>query len=105
MLTPFNGRPPAQLLDKVARGVGMAKGDDEWPHTVRQTRAKLQELARLKEQEATLDDRRRDGEAPSRENRSPQNNSDASRRPLYRQSSMDFTRGANGGPNNETIGR
>ncbi|KZP25227.1 hypothetical protein FIBSPDRAFT_950591 [Athelia psychrophila] len=46
LLTPFAGPlPPANLLDKIARGVAHAKGD-EWPHSVRATRAKLLELAR-----------------------------------------------------------
>ncbi|KAJ7261832.1 hypothetical protein B0H12DRAFT_1069432 [Mycena haematopus] len=46
LMTPFNGPiPPSNLLDKIARGVTQAKGED-WPHSLRATRVKLIELAR-----------------------------------------------------------
>ncbi|KAI6042853.1 hypothetical protein EDC04DRAFT_2654997 [Pisolithus marmoratus] len=52
LITPFNGPvPPPNLLDKVARGISAAKGPNNWPHTVRATRIKLLELARVKAQE------------------------------------------------------
>ena len=48
LLTPFIGSiPPSNLLDKIARGVAEAKGTD-WPHSMRATRAKIVELARMR---------------------------------------------------------
>lgn len=91
LLTPFNGPvPPSNLLDKLARGVAHAKGPAEWPHSLRATRAKIVELARVRAKESVyveiveedFDDAPRDILRPSdRTNR---------KRPLYRQSSMDF---------------
>lgn len=91
LLTPFNGPvPPSNLLDKIARGVSHAKGPAEWPHSLRATRAKIVELARVRAKETVhveiveeeCDDAPRDVLRPtSRTNR---------KRPLYRQSSMDF---------------
>jgi transcription factor SPN1 len=50
-MTPFNGPiPPSNLLDKIARGVTQAKGED-WPHSLRATRVKLIELARTMAEE------------------------------------------------------
>ncbi|KAJ7773426.1 hypothetical protein B0H16DRAFT_1660461 [Mycena metata] len=51
LMTPFNGPiPPSNLLDKIARGVTQAKGED-WPHSLRATRVKLIELARTMAEE------------------------------------------------------
>jgi hypothetical protein len=111
LMTPFNGPiPPSNLLDKIARGVTQAKGED-WPHSLRATRVKLIELARTIAEE---DSKPRKATIPE------ENDMDCSdypyiaqsevlqqttnigvgkiglgiglgpRRPLYRQSSMDF---------------
>jgi hypothetical protein len=98
LLTPFNGAvPPSNLLDKIARGVSQAKGSEEWPHSLRATRVKLMELARL---QATQDARRK--AIPEEEDDDSIEYFDGSndvlqqttntppKRPLYRQSSMDF---------------
>ncbi|KAF9533864.1 hypothetical protein CPB83DRAFT_889659 [Crepidotus variabilis] len=118
LVTPFNGPiPPSNLLDKIARGVSQAKGPTEWPHSIRHTRVKLLELARAKAKEDKAlqeADRSRNvireevevemglDEAEGanysyfhdREEK-PVNlglNSPHIKRPLYRQSSMDFIR-------------
>ncbi|KAF5367555.1 hypothetical protein D9758_003641 [Tetrapyrgos nigripes] len=103
LVTPFNGPiPPSNLLDKIARGVANAKGAAEWPHSLRATRVKLIEICRQRARE--------EGQTPVR--RVVDENDDIScynpdsdvniggphrknsmgrvRRPLYRQSSMDF---------------
>ncbi|KAJ7455327.1 hypothetical protein B0H11DRAFT_1739813 [Mycena galericulata] len=112
LMTPFNGPiPPSNLLDKIARGVTQAKGED-WPHSLRATRVKLIEVARTIAEE----------DNKSRKTIPEENAMDCSdypyfaeadvlqqttnigigntglgigiglgpRRPLYRQSSMDF---------------
>ncbi|KIK96781.1 hypothetical protein PAXRUDRAFT_137682 [Paxillus rubicundulus Ve08.2h10] len=113
LITPFNGFvPPSNLLDRIARGVSAAKGPNEWHHSIRATRIKLLQLARLRAQE----DRRRvvirehtpvlNEDQPSsarnpeiNRQRTPDpaevlqpriNTPNHIRRPLYRQSSMDF---------------
>ena len=103
LVTPFNGPiPPSNLLDKIARGVAHAKGPVDWPHSIRATRVKLLELARSRAKEdAVVESRRRaiqeedaveiaDGSASACSD--PHNAPDqpVRRRPLYRQSSMDF---------------
>jgi hypothetical protein len=120
VLTPFNGSvPPANLLDKIARGVAHAKGAEQWPHAVRATRAKLLELARTRAREERLrnklraveehnqsraakdkdKDRDRDGEPMQTEVVLKQSDTNSpgparAKRPLYRQSSMDFMQSA-----------
>jgi hypothetical protein len=100
LLTPFNGPvPPSNLLDKIARGVSHAKGPNEWPHSIRATRAKLLELARIRAKEAA-EEKRAKSIAEEDEYSTgfsgdivlqPTTNTPASpRKPLYRQSSMDF---------------
>ncbi|KAF8896302.1 hypothetical protein BD779DRAFT_1796717 [Infundibulicybe gibba] len=84
LVTPFNGPiPPSNLLDKIARGVSQAKPD--WPHSLRATRVKLIELARTRAKDDACSIAEEDpddgpygglGHGP--------------KRPLYRQSSMDF---------------
>ena len=87
-------------MDKIARGVSQAKGPADWPHSLRATRVKIIELCRAKareeeqqrkviEEEVGVDDRPyyHDGEEnPLRDGPT----GIQSRRPLYRQSSMDF---------------
>lgn len=96
LLTPFNGPvPPSNLLDKIARGVSHAKGPDDWPHSIRATRAKLVEISRVRAKEAAQDDRSKtiteeDDDAYFGGDVLQQTTNIDSRRPLYRQSSMDF---------------
>ncbi|KAJ8495041.1 hypothetical protein ONZ45_g13020 [Pleurotus djamor] len=106
LITPFNGPvPPSNLLDKIARGVVQAKGPVQWPHSVRATRAKLLEVARAraKEEALRLDDHRVIAEESDRDYDVAMPSSEWAevdvlqsttnlqrKRPLYRQSSMDF---------------
>ncbi|KAF7977517.1 hypothetical protein HWV62_3502 [Athelia sp. TMB] len=115
LLTPFAGPlPPANLLDKIARGVAHAKGAD-WPHSARATRAKLVDLARAKGA-AEKGGRARnsiaeegEGEGMADVTNTPpgervsvaeriamkgERAREEGRRPLYRQSSMDFLKSA-----------
>ncbi|KAH9928272.1 uncharacterized protein B0H18DRAFT_1117957 [Fomitopsis serialis] len=93
LLTPFNGPvPPSNLLDKIARGVAEAKGPVSWPHSLRATRAKIVELARALAKE-TVNDGASDTiaeEEGSDTDEQQQTARVATKRPLYRQSSMDF---------------
>ncbi|KZT73006.1 hypothetical protein DAEQUDRAFT_762373 [Daedalea quercina L-15889] len=93
LLTPFNGPvPPSNLLDKIARGVSDAKGPVDWPHSLRATRAKIVELARARAKE-TINDGASDTiaeEEGSDTDEQKQAARVAPKRPLYRQSSMDF---------------
>ncbi|KAF5326820.1 hypothetical protein D9619_004451 [Psilocybe cf. subviscida] len=101
LVTPFNGPiPPSNLLDKIARGVSQAKGPLDWPHSIRATRVKLIELARAR----AKDDAKKkqqpkvvDTDPSSRydyfdgPHQNPMHADDVpQRRPLYKQSSMDF---------------
>lgn len=109
LITPFNGFiPPSNLLDKIARGVSAAKGPNDWPHSIRATRIKLLELARSMAQEERRRDVTRERSVPlgqlvwqgdTYRARTPDpaevlqlrtNTPIHARRPLYRQSSMDF---------------
>lgn len=109
LVTPFHGSiPPSNLLDKIARGVANAKGPVDWPHSIRATRVKLLELARARAKEEALAEKRRhiiqEEDAVEIEDGSASNYSYTHggadkplrtvgmgpRRPLYRQSSMDF---------------
>jgi hypothetical protein len=98
--TPFNGIPPANLLDKIARGVTGAKKED-WPHTVRQTRMKLLELSRVRAKEVVFEDRlsaiiheevHEDGGSDIENDfaRATTPARTPGKKPLHRQSSMDF---------------
>jgi len=100
LYTPFNGPvPPSNLLDKIARSVSNAQGVD-WPHSIRQTRAKLVEIARGRNKEnvhMTIDeaDELLEGDhltRPDDTDDTPPAKLDPTGkpRPLYRQSSMDF---------------
>jgi transcription factor SPN1 len=109
LMTPFNGPiPPSNLLDKIARGVTQAKGED-WPHSLRATRVKLIELARTiaeedsKPRKTIPEDSAMDcSESYFAEGDVLQQTTNIGigkmglglglgpRRPLYRQSSMDF---------------
>ncbi|KAF9243411.1 hypothetical protein BU15DRAFT_43056 [Melanogaster broomeanus] len=107
LITPFNGSvPPSNLLDRIARGISAAKGPNDWPHSIRATRIKLLELARLKPQEekrrgiiqedwdapiACKGEMQRERTPEPAEVLQPRTNTPIHiRRPLYRQSSMDF---------------
>lgn len=109
LITPFNGSvPPSNLLDKIARGISAAKGPNDWPHSIRATRIKLLELARRKAQEerrkviieedsvplgqiVCQGDACRARTPDPAEVLQPRTNTPIhTRRPLYRQSSMDF---------------
>ncbi|KAF4596275.1 Transcription factor iws1 [Pleurotus pulmonarius] len=102
LLTPFNGPvPPSNLLDKVARGVCQSKGPVEWPHSIRATRVKLLEVAKSRAKEEMIEGRKViaeesecdfDEEMPEFHEKDvlqPTTNIQR-KRPLYRQSSMDF---------------
>jgi len=101
-LTPFNGPfPPTTLLDKIAHGVSNAKGPD-WPHSIHATRVKLLELARARAKEEALAKQRgriieeevktNDGSNYSYFHDGEEKPVGGPRRPLCRQSSMDFTK-------------
>ncbi|VDB92311.1 unnamed protein product [Peniophora sp. CBMAI 1063] len=98
VLTPYTGAvPPSNLLDKLARGIVQAKGPNEWPHSVRQTRQKLVELARgTTVVPATIDENVESTTASLRDSTNIQMSPTRSRkRPLARASSMDFIQAAN----------
>jgi hypothetical protein len=104
-MTPFNGPiPPSNLLDKIARGVTQAKGED-WPHSLRATRVKIIELARTIAEEDSKPKKTIPEESAMDCSESYFAEADVlqqttnigmgkmglgPRRPLYRQSSMDF---------------
>ena len=97
LVTPFIGPvPPSNLLDKIARGLTHAKGPVDWPHSVRATRVKLLELAKLRAKEETALSHT-SSDVSERENMFNAQNARGSpdkrqniRRPIYRQNSMDF---------------
>ncbi|KAG6374407.1 hypothetical protein JVT61DRAFT_4444 [Boletus reticuloceps] len=109
LVTPFNGSvPPSNLLDKIARGISAAKGPNDWPHSIRATRVKLLEVARREAREerrkviteercvplgslAWQGDAYRAKTPDPAEVLQPRTNTPIhTRRPIYRQSSMDF---------------
>jgi len=104
LVTPFNGPiPPSNLLDKIARGVSNAKGPVDWPHSLRATRVKLIELsrARAKEEQSLIAEVYSDMEMDESGDRPSYKCYPESagkgigiKRPLYRQSSMDFMNAA-----------
>ena len=105
MLTPFNGPvPPSNLLDKIARGVTARKGPVEWPHSLRATRAKIVELARLRAKEDTASDTIAEEESTDPEVPA-QTTHKGAKRPLYRQSSMDFMQSTKLDPAGDAISR
>ena len=90
VLTPFNGPvPPSNLLDKIAKGVMRAKGPAEWPHSIRATRAKIVELARIRAMEDTASDTIAEEDSTDPDS-SQQKPGRGFKRPLHKQSSMDF---------------
>ncbi|EMD34025.1 hypothetical protein CERSUDRAFT_117538 [Gelatoporia subvermispora B] len=111
LLTPFNGPvPPSNLLDKIARNVSQTKGPLEWPHSVRATRAKIVDLARIRAKEVaangTDSDTIAEEEYSDRGDVLRQTTNTGPRRPLYRQSSMDFMQTAKQDlKDNESISR
>ncbi|TFK75185.1 hypothetical protein BDN72DRAFT_892533 [Pluteus cervinus] len=121
LVTPFIGPiPPNNLLDKLARGVSQAKGPADWPYSQRATRVKLLELARSRAKDDAAPRVLRIAEEPSppmdtddattgvlsndnhysyystygTPHRTSTNPANESKKPLYRQSSMDFMMGA-----------
>lgn len=104
-MTPFNGPvPPSSLLDRIAKGVLDAKGPAEWPHSLRQTRAKIIELCRLRATEDTASDTI--AEESTDADVLQQTTNRVPKRPLYRQSSMDFMQSAKIDPKeNDSIAR
>ncbi|KAF8526342.1 hypothetical protein BU17DRAFT_62318 [Hysterangium stoloniferum] len=99
LYTPFNGPvPPSNLLDKIARSVSQTQGPLEWPHSVRATRAKLVEIARTQGKEnmsmnMTIDEADEEEQPVSSHqvlHYQPSKRAATRKRPLYRQSSMDF---------------
>ncbi|KAK0235972.1 hypothetical protein EDD85DRAFT_791368 [Armillaria nabsnona] len=96
LVTPFNGPiPPSNLLDKIARGVAQAKGPNDWPFSLRATRVKLIEIARTraKEEAKVYADENDDYFFRGGESELPAVGKKP-RRPVYRQSSMDFLYGS-----------
>ncbi|KAI0734340.1 hypothetical protein BC629DRAFT_1585892 [Irpex lacteus] len=94
LLTPFIGSVlPSNLLDKIARRVLEAKGED-WPHSIRATRAKLIELGRVRARESRdvsgsgSDTIAEEGDGSDVPLQATTNI--APKRPMRRQSSMDF---------------
>jgi hypothetical protein len=101
VLTPFIGPvPPSNLLDKIARGVAQAKGSNDWPYSLRATRAKLVELCRARAKEISAEQKRQniieeeDGDLDLEQFREVLKRTTNIKRPLYRQSSMDFMQSA-----------
>ncbi|EJD06832.1 uncharacterized protein FOMMEDRAFT_138636 [Fomitiporia mediterranea MF3/22] len=90
LLTPFNGSiPPANILDRVSRSIVHAKGPVEWPHSVRSTRIKLIKLARSRvAEDAVIEEDPADYIVDVL-----QPTTNVPKKPLYRQSSMDFLKG------------
>ena len=62
----------------------------EWPHSVASTRKQLQKLARSRTKEASTREGRRAGEYS---HEVLQQTTNVQKKPLYRQSSMDFLKG------------
>lgn len=82
-----------------------AKGPAEWPHSLRATRAKIVELARLRGKEDTASDTiaEEDSTDPGVSQQKP---SRGFKRPLHKQSSMDFVPTATKlDPSDDTIAR
>ncbi|KAG8747344.1 hypothetical protein FRC10_001523 [Ceratobasidium sp. 414] len=91
LMTPYVGViPPPNVLDKLARNIALSRTALEWPHSVRATRVKLHELCRRKTVQKAIE-RHTPAPHPVTQN-SPQVTEimAPTRRPLYRQSSMDF---------------
>jgi hypothetical protein len=98
LLTPFNGPiPPSNVLDQLARSI-FRRSSPHWAHSIRSTRAKLLEIAKLralpnassspvnllrKRKSHTQENSGTDTEMDSEEN-------DDGHKPLYRKNSMDF---------------
>ncbi|CAE6440502.1 unnamed protein product [Rhizoctonia solani] len=88
LMTPYVGViPPPNVLDKLARDIALSRNALEWPHSTRATRVKLHELCRRKTVKKATERR-----APPilRSTVEIVPDSAPPRRPLYRQSSMDF---------------
>ncbi|QRW18105.1 hypothetical protein RhiXN_03029 [Rhizoctonia solani] len=91
LMTPYVGVvPPPNVLDKLARDIALSRNALEWPHSVRATRVKLHELCRRKTVKKAIDRRAPPAEPTPRNTVEVVSESAPPRRPLYRQSSMDF---------------
>ncbi|KAH8117872.1 hypothetical protein DFH11DRAFT_863706 [Phellopilus nigrolimitatus] len=91
LLSPYNGSiPPANVLDRIARSIIHAKDPLEWPHSIRSTRIKLLKLARIHAEENDAREKRLSSDLPP-DVLQPTTN--VHKKPLYRQSSMDFIKG------------
>ena len=91
LLSPFNGSiPPPNILDKISRSIIHAKDPLEWPHSIRATRIKLIKLARSRAEENQNPEGRRSTDSTA-DILQPTTN--VPKKPLYRQSSMDFLKG------------
>lgn len=99
-------------MDKIARGVSQAKGPIDWPHSLRATRVKLIELsrARAKEEQNSIAEVFSDMETDEN-NHLPNfkyypegaGKGIGIKRPIYRQSSMDFMNAADLRDNSNNI--
>ncbi|CAE6461284.1 unnamed protein product [Rhizoctonia solani] len=91
LMTPYVGAiPPPNVLDKLARDIACSRTALEWPHSIRATRVKLHELCRRKTVQKAIERRAPPGRPTPRSTVEVAPESAPPRRPLYRQSSMDF---------------
>ncbi|KAG9113672.1 hypothetical protein FRC07_007739 [Ceratobasidium sp. 392] len=91
LMTPYVGVvPPPNVLDKLARNIALSRTALEWPHSVRATRVKLHELCRSKTVQKALERRTPAPHTVSQNSPQVTEIMAPTRRPLYRQSSMDF---------------
>ncbi|KAH7341613.1 hypothetical protein B0J17DRAFT_714775 [Rhizoctonia solani] len=91
LMTPYVGViPPPNVLDKLARDIACSRTALEWPHSIRATRVKLHELCRRKTVQKATERRAPPGRPTPRNTVEVAPESAPPRRPLYRQSSMDF---------------
>jgi transcription factor SPN1 len=90
-MTPYVGViPPPNVLDKLARNITSSRTALEWPHSVRATRIKLHELCRRKTVQKAIERHAPASQLPTRGVVEVVLQPPPARRPLYRQSSMDF---------------
>lgn len=91
LMTPYVGVvPPPNVLDKLARNIASSRTALEWPHSIRATRVKLHELCRRKTVQKAIERRAPPAQPIVRSTVEVISESVPPRRPLYRQSSMDF---------------
>ncbi|KAJ1307706.1 hypothetical protein OPQ81_001795 [Rhizoctonia solani] len=91
LMTPYVGIiPPPNVLDKLARNIASSRTALEWPHSIRATRVKLHELCRRKTVQKAIERRAPPTQPTVCNPVEVVPESAPPRRPLYRQSSMDF---------------